>query len=185
MILADASRHLGRNEPYLHQFLFRGSPKRLAEEIRGPLASLLGVPEGSLRSGPLPPTPHPDIRLGLVAMPTQDIPVFTENDVIEPALATEWMGRPPLLGATGPLFALWISAPHGQRLRPGNLAISRMNQPARPGELVVVLSGKRVIAVGELIDATAGAITVADGAERVRVTEPGCRVLKIGCPVMP
>lgn len=185
LTLADASRHLERNESYIHQFLFRGSPKRLPEEVRGPLAALLGVPEGSLRSGPLPSAPKPDIRLGMVAAPTQEIPVFTERDVIEPALATEWIGRPPLLSASGPLFGLWISMHHSPRLRSGDLAIVRMNQPARLGDLVVVLIDKHVTAVGELIElAYLGAKLVGNQGEILELTKADHRILKIGCVVL-
>jgi hypothetical protein len=124
--------------------------------------------------------------LGAVVLPDpMRPPDFTESDLIEPALATEWVARAPLLGASGPLFGLWVGAPHGPRLWPSDLVRVRMNQPARAGDLVVVLSGKRVIAVGELIEGGASAITVAEGAELVRVVEPHRRVLKIGCLVMP
>ena len=185
LTLADASRHLGRNESYIHQFLFRKSPRRLPEEVRGTLALLLGVPEGSLVSGPLPPAPNPEIRLGTVAMPTQDIPVFIEADTIEPAMASEWIRRPPLLGGTGPLFGLWIGEHHSPRLRRGDLAVVRMNQPARPGDLVVVLSGKQVLAAGELVELTSASVKlIGRQSEIAELTAADRRVLKVGCVVL-
>jgi hypothetical protein len=185
LTLADASRHLERNESYIHQFLFRKSPRRLPEEVRGPLALLLGVPEGSLVSGPLPPAPNPEVRLGTVAMPTQDIPVFTEADTIEPALASEWIKRPPLLGGTGPLFGLWIGEHHSPRLRSGDLAIVRMNQPARFGDLIVVLSGKQVVAAGELVELTPVSVKlIGRQSEIAELTPSDRRVLKVGCVVL-
>ena len=39
--LKQASRALGRNDAYLHQFLYRRSPRRLPEELRHALAALL------------------------------------------------------------------------------------------------------------------------------------------------
>ena len=47
--LRRLSRALGRNDAYLHQFLYRGSPRHLPEELRHQLAGLLGVEEAVLR----------------------------------------------------------------------------------------------------------------------------------------
>lgn len=47
--MSEASLKLGRNHAYLHQFLKRGHPRKLEEEDRLTLASLLGVPEIELR----------------------------------------------------------------------------------------------------------------------------------------
>lgn len=41
--LATLSRALGRNHAYLHQFVFRGSPKHLSAEARRTLSAMLGV----------------------------------------------------------------------------------------------------------------------------------------------
>lgn len=43
--LAELSRMLGRNDAYLHQFIHRGSPRRLAEADRRLLAAHFGVAE--------------------------------------------------------------------------------------------------------------------------------------------
>ena len=48
--LRGASEGLGRNPAYLHQFLFKASPKNLREAERVRLATLLGVPEAALMS---------------------------------------------------------------------------------------------------------------------------------------
>ncbi len=185
--MKQASEYVGRNHAYLHQFLLRRTPRTLPEEVRYPLAALLGVPEGSLRSGlPLPPPPRPETSGALSVLPALEIPVFREEDVIEPALAVEWIGRPPLLGASGPVFALWIGVPHGPRLRPGDLAIVRMNQPARAGDLVAVLVDKRVVAVGELTESNAdSALVGTSGAKMVEITDANRRVMKIACVVLP
>jgi len=42
MTLKQASRSLGRNDAYLQQFLYRGSPRRLPEDVRLRLAELTG-----------------------------------------------------------------------------------------------------------------------------------------------
>jgi hypothetical protein len=48
--LRGASEELGRNPAYLHQFLFKASPKSLREAERVKLAGLLGVSEALLMS---------------------------------------------------------------------------------------------------------------------------------------
>ncbi|MBT5265986.1 MAG: helix-turn-helix transcriptional regulator [Rhodospirillaceae bacterium] len=61
--LKKASLICGKNHAYLHQFINRGTPKRLPEEVRHTLAHHLGVDESVLRMEvTLPPyaIPHPD-----------------------------------------------------------------------------------------------------------------------------
>jgi phage repressor protein C with HTH and peptisase S24 domain len=47
--LAEISRALGRNHAYLQQFLKRGIPRKLPEDIRAELARILDIPEESLK----------------------------------------------------------------------------------------------------------------------------------------
>ena len=58
--LAALSRLLGRNAAYVHQYLNRGSPKRLAEQDRRLLAEFFGVDEAVLGA---PPRDRPVDRL--------------------------------------------------------------------------------------------------------------------------
>lgn len=53
--LKNASVAVGRNAAYLHQFVYRGTPKVLPENTRIALAALLGVPESELRHAVVPP----------------------------------------------------------------------------------------------------------------------------------
>jgi hypothetical protein len=61
---AALSRLLGRNAAYVHQYLYRGSPKRLAERDRRLLAEFFGVEEAVLGA---PPRDRPGDRLVPVA----------------------------------------------------------------------------------------------------------------------
>ncbi len=56
--LSALSQKIGRNHAYLQQFLKRGIPAALPEDVRSKLASLLGVHETQLRGGKLVP---PDV----------------------------------------------------------------------------------------------------------------------------
>lgn len=47
--MKEASLRLGKSHSYIQQFLKRGVPAQLDEEVRGPLADLLGVSEDQLR----------------------------------------------------------------------------------------------------------------------------------------
>jgi phage repressor protein C with HTH and peptisase S24 domain len=53
--LKNASLKIGKNAAYLHQFIFRGTPKALPESVRKPLSEFLGVDEDSLRHKRVPP----------------------------------------------------------------------------------------------------------------------------------
>ncbi|WP_126172260.1 S24 family peptidase [Altericroceibacterium xinjiangense] len=46
--LAALSRKIGRNPSYLHQYVTKGSPRRLEERDRRVLAGIFGVPESAL-----------------------------------------------------------------------------------------------------------------------------------------
>ena len=48
--LKESSIAVGKNHAYLHQFIFRGTPKRLPEDVRYRLAAHLGVDESQLRA---------------------------------------------------------------------------------------------------------------------------------------
>lgn len=63
--LLQLSRWLGRNDAYLHQFVTRGSPRRLAEDDRRRLAALLGLSEAALGGPPEPPAMVPVPRLDI------------------------------------------------------------------------------------------------------------------------
>ncbi|MDA0664538.1 MAG: peptidase S24 [Proteobacteria bacterium] len=53
--LKNASLAIGKNAAYLHQFVYRGSPKVLPEDVREALAQHLGVADSQLRHHEIPP----------------------------------------------------------------------------------------------------------------------------------
>lgn len=62
--LAEWSRAMGRNHAYLHQFIHRGSPRKLDEDDRAKLADAMGVPETELMIGaPEPAAKSPPAKI--------------------------------------------------------------------------------------------------------------------------
>ncbi|KAA5611562.1 hypothetical protein [Rhodovastum atsumiense] len=89
-----------------------------------------------------------------------DVPQFTDADEIVPPPGG-WPVRPAGIALGGASFALWITQPRG-RLR-ADVVLVRAGQPPRVGDLVVVLEGKRVAAVGEMVDLNNKEATVTQG----------------------
>lgn len=155
LTLADLSRVAGKNESYMHQYMYRQSPRRLPEDVREAIARVLQVPDEALReggsqsAGPVGPHIKP-ILTGSGGMDAgRDVPLFQEGDEIEPSLARDWTYRPVQLGAAaGPMTAIWIARPH-DRLQPGDLAYLR-TQPVRLGDLVAVTADRRLVGIGTL-----------------------------------
>ena len=59
--LKALSKQLGKNESYLHQFVWRGQPRKLDGDDRLTLAALLEVHEGELTPGGVVPTYMPTV----------------------------------------------------------------------------------------------------------------------------
>jgi len=87
---------------------------------------------------------------GISGARPNDIPVFSEDGIIDPAQAVEWTARPTfLINTVGNEFALWITRPH-EGLRSGDLAYVRLSQPPRVGDIAVVVAARRIRAIGRL-----------------------------------
>ena len=85
--LKNASLAIGRNAAYLHQFVYRGTPRVLPEDARETLAEFLGCDDEELRHRVVPPrkprtrhagqavraTPPGAIPEGYIAVPEIDV----------------------------------------------------------------------------------------------------------------
>ena len=72
--LKNASLAVGRNNAYLHQFVYRGSPKALPDDVRQALAKLLGVGEDKLHHSEVAPRkPRSDFASGEMRWHQKDI----------------------------------------------------------------------------------------------------------------
>jgi hypothetical protein len=165
LTLADLSRGTGYNITYFHQYMTRGAPKQLPEEVRGRLARFLDVPEAALRTPPapgaadrsLPPHPNRAITTYVPAVSgVPPVPVFRDLDEIDVTNATEWTTA----SSGGVRFALWITRPRGCRLKAGDQIHVHRSQPPRVGDIAVALQGNRVAAIGELVTSDDKGITI-------------------------
>src|ERR1044071_2942862 len=59
--MKEVSERIGKNHAYLQQFLERGKPDRLPEDVREALAPILGVAPGDLKDGK--PSLHDIVRV--------------------------------------------------------------------------------------------------------------------------
>jgi hypothetical protein len=82
------SRLIGRNAAYIHQFLFRGSPRRLGERERALLADYFGIDEAELGG---PPRQGPQFGRGLALVPRLDVGASAGGG----ALAEDELGTTP------------------------------------------------------------------------------------------
>jgi hypothetical protein len=191
--MADLSRHIGRNETYIHQYIRRGSPAILPEEVRYSLAEILGLPEEVLRSpsqsgaSVVPAIPPPfDVSpvtrgASRESLPTPLVPVFADTGAVDLSRASEWTMRPPALQSAAGSFALWISSARG-RLRPGDIAFVRPTQPPRVGDTVVAFKGRDISAIGDLIGLDVETATVQLELEaRVLVSRTENKLAKVVC----
>jgi hypothetical protein len=180
--LAHLSRAIGHNQAYLHQYLFKKTPKRLDEDSRRILAELLDLDESDLRApGSLMPKPHAPVTAAAPAAPgaqsVPEIPVYREGATIDGKSAARWIA-PIAVGQMSASFAVWIDVPRS-RLAPGDIAIVQDNHPARPGDQVVVLKGDRLNCIGELACVTAADFSVTDNEVSRSFDRSEARLLKI------
>src|SRR5258708_25792855 len=75
--LSELSLKVGKNHAYFQQFIKRGVPDRLPEEVRGRGAEILGVEERVLKEQSLPMGRRYELRTELVNLPRGEwIPVY-------------------------------------------------------------------------------------------------------------
>lgn len=195
LTLADLSRGLERNPTYFHQYLYRGSPKVLPEDVRIHLAELLAVDESALRGVPTPrkgpekPAGHPTLQPRRPLMTglspsnisqTELIPIFSEKDALIGNSATAWMPRPPAFNNIQGGFAIWISRYHGRRLSPGDIAYVHPTQPARVGDAAVIVRNDEVVAIGDLEEQPADAICLTtEVGKHVKFALDGHQIMRV------
>ncbi|USI73374.1 S24 family peptidase [Sphingomonas morindae] len=157
---ASLSRLIGRNPAYVHQYLHRGSPRRLAEADRAQLARYFGVPEtwlGAPEAAAPPPAPLRILpRLDLAASAGPGAVAEEERALAGFGVSEAWLRRNGLRGDPGSLSLIEV---RGESMRPtlapGDEILVDRGDAAdrlRDGLYVVRLSGalhvKRLVRAG-------------------------------------
>lgn len=185
LTVTHVSRALNKNEAYMHQFIWRGSPEWLGEADRAVVCRLLEIPEAVLKP-PMPGTVSssrgllsPSVADGAGQ---RDVPLFREDDEINFGSTREWAFRLPGL-VPGPVFAIWIAMEH-DRFGPGDLIYVHLRQPPRVGDHVVAIDHQRVTAVGKLVGVGSDARGHIQGAGGQKTSTPaGASTYKVAAAI--
>lgn len=156
--LEVVSRDIGRNVSYLHQYVTKGSPVRLPEDVRALLAARLGIPEEELRIDSPLPSGLSQQRKDAEATTA---PLYSDRGQVAPGAMRGTTQRPAVPGAP---IGFWISTPRG-RLQPGDIAFAVEGAPVRAGDIAALIhrEGGAVLRLGTASEADDGSIVV-DGA---------------------
>lgn len=152
MNMSELSVSIGKNRAYIQQFLRRGNPYALPEDVRAKIAHILQLPEDDLRHFPRvetqPPSPTALPLVPDTAIPSDRIPLYRESTPFNRNGATEWIARPSISASYG----FWIEHTTS-RFRPGDMVLVHSHRPPRPGDLVAVVKGggAALAAIGDLV----------------------------------
>jgi hypothetical protein len=206
MIIAEArnkgftfknmSDAIGRNESYVQQFLFRGSPRKLAPNDLENIAKMLDLPKDLVQANS---DKSLEINRGLVSsthraynrrsQQTQSdltstletsIPVFSDDSDIDLTQTKEYIDRPDCTKLSASAFALWVTQSQHPRLRCGDLLYVGTRPPARPGDMVVVLDGAKIHGIGEMISSMGDAVEIElQPDRRITASRTTMKILKV------
>jgi len=145
--MKEASERIGRNHAYLQQFLERGVPAALPEEVRERLAELLGIAPDQLRSqGAAKETSlrSPLLRLA-PANPADKIPVMgvaeggEEGRSLWNGEVVDHVARPPSLAGAPNAYATYVTGTSMEpRYHPGEMIYVHPGKPVTMGSYVLV-----------------------------------------------
>ncbi|NGM18456.1 hypothetical protein G3576_00405 [Roseomonas stagni] len=140
--LKALSLRLGRNPSYLQQFVARGTPKRLPEDLRQALATMLGLPEAALRPEGASPLPAP---------PGRRLPLFREGEdrIASGVTPARRLAMEEFAPAEPGMVAVMLAEPRGL-LQPRHLLLCDPGQPARVGDVVLVVEAGAITGLGLL-----------------------------------
>jgi hypothetical protein len=181
LTLADLSRAIGRNTAYIHQYIFKGTPRHLDGDSRTVIADMLKIaPDQLCEPGARIQLQSalPVANTGPVAANVRDgIPLFRETEPIDLAKASHWVSAMPTVGSSVS-FAVWIERPR-KKLTPGDIVFAKPDHPVRPTDQVVVLAGNRVACLGEVHAVGVVSITVECLLQKQELITNDVQILKI------
>ena len=149
--LKQASRAIGRNDAYLQQFLFRGSPRRLPEEARHALAAMLGIDQQILAD--LPQSPHMSTGpssgrpaaspANQILVPLFDVRAAAGGGAIPPGEESVDGMQPPNIGFPPELLRRITSAPAAS-LQMISVSGDSMTPTLADGDLVMIDTARKL-----------------------------------------
>ncbi len=141
MSYAELSHRLGRNPTYIQQYVTRGSPRVLPDDIRQKVSVILGVPEQSLTSRPIARRIN---DAAADAPPARDLPLLgvvsggSDRIAVAANGAAGMIERPAiLLGVVGAYAVEVIGDSQAPRLQAGDICYVNPHRGVRAGNAVV------------------------------------------------
>lgn len=148
--LAEMSRSIGKNHAYLQQFVHRGVPASLPEDVRPLLAELMGVEENALRAvsagRPLPGLRKPaqNARIGGAVQLGATIPAYgharggRDGQFVLNGNKVADILAPPSLAGVKNAFAVYVAGTSMEpRYHPGEAVFVNPGLPVRKDDYVV------------------------------------------------
>jgi hypothetical protein len=194
MGLKELSLRIGKNPSYVQQFVMKGSPRALPEAARRAIAELLLIDETELREGGADAAQATAVRPGVVSRPPPSaallalaptpsgrrIPLFREGEGrISAALSSaERIGMDDFGSAHPSAVGVALAEPRGL-LQPRHVLLCEPGQPARPGDVVLVLVTDVVAGAGVLLSATREAVTWMEGSDQRQADRLGVTIWRV------
>jgi hypothetical protein len=172
------SKAAGRNHAYIQQFVARGIPKQLPEDVRLRLAPLLKCTPDDLREGAAPTAEvgsriAPSVIVPEISSMPRNLPVFGTTaggngdgaTIINQGDVVDYVRRPPGLAGNSKAYGLYVE---GDSMEPqfehGALILVDPGRKPRPGDRVVLVllkdEGEEISYVKQLVRITSDRLIV-------------------------
>lgn len=150
--LASWSKAVGKNPTYLQQFITKGSPQKLPEDVRRKLARLMDVPEDLLRAAPvdaddapaLMARPQTNARMGAAVALGATVPAYghaaggKDGQFILNGNRISDILAPPSIQDVRGAFAVYVAGDSMEpRYHAGEAVFVNPKLPVRPNDYVV------------------------------------------------
>jgi len=146
LTMSEASKRIGKNHAYLQQFLERGIPRILPEDVREKLALLLTIPQGDLKLGR--DSGRQNVKYMVPSLPpgiNQKLPVLGMAEG-GPDGSYQWNGQvieyidtPPYLAGAVDAYAVYVTGTSMEpRYEPGATLYIHPGKPVTTGCFVLV-----------------------------------------------
>ncbi|MDB5412467.1 MAG: hypothetical protein JWR10_802 [Rubritepida sp.] len=167
--LKELSTRVGKNPSYFQQYIAKGSPRVLPDDVHAELEKILWAPAGELSDGASGPSIEvAEPRPGLLSLSTSHsrtlLSQISERNPVDLASLLKKRRAAEGLSAPRPVasVALTLTRQHGL-LQPRHVLICDVEPAIRVGDLVVVIQEQRVAGIGQLVS-VGQTTTISEGA---------------------